>query len=119
MLNATRNAPKVELQLLTDASRRLNSNTSPSHSKDGDNDHHSQNQAPFGLGYTDSEPALQPPPVRTRDGRVHDPNARREMSRWLGQPSIKGSTESMRMLLLTCNVIGIAYVLVVTRKQVF
>ena len=39
---------------------------------------------------------------------VHNPNAPLEMSRWLGQPSIKGSTESMRMFLLTCNTIGIS-----------
>ncbi|EMR66583.1 putative sucrose transport protein [Eutypa lata UCREL1] len=32
------------------------------------------------------------------------------MSRWLGQPSVKGNSESMRMLLLTCNVIGISFV---------
>ena len=39
---------------------------------------------------------------------VRDPHAPGEMSRWLGQPSIKGSTESMRMFLLTCNTIGIS-----------
>ncbi|KAI2468808.1 MFS general substrate transporter [Annulohypoxylon bovei var. microspora] len=32
------------------------------------------------------------------------------MSRWAGQPSIKGSTEAVRMALLTLNTIGITYV---------
>ncbi|KAI0898205.1 MFS general substrate transporter [Annulohypoxylon nitens] len=32
------------------------------------------------------------------------------MSRWAGQPSIKGSTEAMRMALLTLNTIGITFV---------
>ncbi|OTB06702.1 hypothetical protein M426DRAFT_318762 [Hypoxylon sp. CI-4A] len=32
------------------------------------------------------------------------------MSRWVGQPSIKGSTEAMRMALLTLNTIGITFV---------
>lgn len=32
------------------------------------------------------------------------------MSRWVGQPSIKGSTEAVRMALLTLNTIGITFV---------
>ncbi|KAI1779864.1 MFS general substrate transporter [Hypoxylon cercidicola] len=32
------------------------------------------------------------------------------MSRWSGQPSIKGSTEAMRMALLTLNTVGITFV---------
>lgn len=33
-----------------------------------------------------------------------------KMSTWMGQPSIKGSTETMRMLLLTCVSVGITFV---------
>ncbi|KAI0383966.1 MFS general substrate transporter [Hypomontagnella monticulosa] len=32
------------------------------------------------------------------------------MSRWIGQPSIKGSTEAVRMSLLTLNTVGITFV---------
>ncbi|KAI1760334.1 MFS general substrate transporter [Hypoxylon sp. FL1150] len=32
------------------------------------------------------------------------------MSRWTGQPSVKGSTEAMRMALLTLNTVGITFV---------
>lgn len=33
-----------------------------------------------------------------------------DMSSWAGQPSIKGSSEAMRMALLTFSVIGVQYV---------
>lgn len=33
-----------------------------------------------------------------------------EMSSWSGQPSIRGSSEAMRMILLTFNTLGITYV---------
>lgn len=32
-----------------------------------------------------------------------------EMSTWRGKPSVKGSTETMRMLLLTCVSVGITF----------
>lgn len=34
----------------------------------------------------------------------------REMAQWSGQPSIKGSTEAMRMALLTFSMAGLQYV---------
>lgn len=33
-----------------------------------------------------------------------------DMASWAGQPAIKGSTESMRMALLTLSLIGLQYV---------
>jgi hypothetical protein len=33
-----------------------------------------------------------------------------KMASWAGQPSVKGSTESMRMALLTFSLVGIQYV---------
>jgi len=38
-----------------------------------------------------------------------------DMAQWAGQPAIQGSTESMRMALLTFSIIGIQYVLVLRR----
>ena len=35
------------------------------------------------------------------------PGSGKDMASWAGQPSIKGSTESMRMALLTLSLIGI------------
>jgi solute carrier family 45 protein 1/2/4 len=32
------------------------------------------------------------------------------MAQWIGAPKIKGSTESMRMALLTASLIGLQYV---------
>lgn len=37
-----------------------------------------------------------------------------EMASWAGQPAVKGSTETMRMVLLTFCLIGIQCVLVLT-----
>lgn len=34
----------------------------------------------------------------------------REMAQWSGQPSVKGSTEAMRMALLTFSMAGLQYV---------
>jgi hypothetical protein len=36
------------------------------------------------------------------------------MSSWFGQPSVKGSTEVMRMVLLTFNSVGMTFVLILT-----
>ena len=33
-----------------------------------------------------------------------------DMAQWAGKPSVKGSTESMRMALLTFSLIGLQYV---------
>jgi solute carrier family 45 protein 1/2/4 len=42
-----------------------------------------------------------PSEKRTRAERIS------EMASWAGQPSVKGSTESMRMALLTFSLVGI------------
>lgn len=40
-----------------------------------------------------------------------------EMSTWRGSPSVKGSTETMRMLLLTCVSVGITLVHVKNKEK--
>lgn len=41
------------------------------------------------------------------DGWVRNPNNPAEMSKWSGQPSIKGSSDTVRMLLLNFSTLGI------------
>lgn len=41
------------------------------------------------------------------DGWVCNPNNPAEMSKWSGQPSIKGSSDTVRMLLLNFSTLGI------------
>ncbi|KAK8095782.1 hypothetical protein PG999_013804 [Apiospora kogelbergensis] len=43
------------------------------------------------------------------DGWVHNPSNPAEMSRWSGQPSIKGSSDMVRMLLLNFCTLGIVF----------
>ncbi|KAK6079084.1 sucrose transport protein [Seiridium cupressi] len=43
------------------------------------------------------------------DGWVRNPNNPAEMSRWTGQPSVKGSSDAMRMILLNFCTLGITF----------
>lgn len=43
------------------------------------------------------------------DGWVRDPNNPEEMSRWAGQPSIRGSSDALRMILLNISTLGITF----------
>ncbi|KAK8050640.1 major facilitator superfamily domain-containing protein [Apiospora phragmitis] len=43
------------------------------------------------------------------DGWVRNPNNPAEMSKWSGQPSIKGSSDTVRMLLLNFSTLGIVF----------
>jgi hypothetical protein len=64
--------------------------------------------------FTDTDALLAPPfsGERSRDADGirpkddDDPN----MAQWAGQPSVKGSSESMRMALLSFSIIGLQYV---------
>lgn len=42
-----------------------------------------------------------------------------QAARWVGSPSIKGKSESMRMALLTFSLLGLQYVLSFTTADVF
>jgi len=44
---------------------------------------------------------------KDRRGRI---GTKADMASWVGQPAIKGSTEPMRMALLTFSLIGLQYV---------
>jgi hypothetical protein len=47
------------------------------------------------------------------DSRFIPLNRRREnMASWVGQPSVKGSTEGMRMALLTLTAMGLQYIFI-------
>ncbi|RYP03135.1 hypothetical protein DL764_005342 [Monosporascus ibericus] len=115
MVNGTLDTSRTESDHIAGATRQAPSQfdanrTSLSRDSDGDL---SQAGELFGQDLADNEPeARQSYHLDTsdQDGWVHDPNNPGEMSRWSGQPSIKGSSESMRMLLLTCSTIGISFV---------
>lgn len=46
----------------------------------------------------------------TRERGCKGVKTRREMASWAGQPSVKGSSETMRMMLLTFSLVGLQYV---------
>lgn len=64
-----------------------------------------------------AEPAAPPTSSRNgntdpdeEDGWVRNPLNPAEMSRWTGQPSIRGSSDAMRMILLNFCTLGITWV---------
>ncbi|RYP88228.1 hypothetical protein DL769_000326 [Monosporascus sp. CRB-8-3] len=119
MVNATLDTPGTESHHIAgataEATRQATSQFDANRSSlSGDSDGDlSRAGELFGQDFADNEPeARRSNHLNTsdQDGWVHDPNNPAEMSRWSGQPSIKGSSESMRMLLLTCSTIGISFV---------
>ncbi|RYP25290.1 hypothetical protein DL767_008468 [Monosporascus sp. MG133] len=115
MVDATLDTPRTESDHIDGATRQAPSpfdanRASLSGDSDGDL---SQAGELLGQDFADNEPeARRSYHLNTseQDGWVHDPNNPGEMSRWSGQPSIEGSSEAMRMLLLTCSTIGISFV---------
>ncbi|RYP12116.1 hypothetical protein DL765_007485 [Monosporascus sp. GIB2] len=115
MVNATLDAPGTESHHIAGATRQATSQFDANRSSlSGDSDGDlSQAGELLGQDFADNEPDARRschPNTNDEDGWVHDPNNPGEMTRWSGQPSIKGSSESMRMLLLTCSTIGISFV---------
>ncbi|RYP70149.1 hypothetical protein DL771_005661 [Monosporascus sp. 5C6A] len=115
MVNATLDRPRTESHHIDGATRQATSHFDANRSSlSGDSDGDlSQAGELLGQDSADNEPeARRSCHLNTsdQDGWVHDPNNPGEMSRWSGQPSIKGSSESMRMLLLTCSTIGFSFV---------
>lgn len=51
-----------------------------------------------------------------RRGERRGSSGVQNMAQWAGKPGIKGSTESMRMALLTFSIIGLQYVYILTRE---
>lgn len=51
-----------------------------------------------------------PPRNRSRSRRRLRANSKEMAAQYLGQPSVKGSTETMRMMLLTFSLVGLQYV---------
>lgn len=61
----------------------------------------------------ENESIISPPPRTRRYSRGRTGYRDRgveEMASWSGQPSVKGSTEAMRMALLTFSMAGLQYV---------
>ncbi|RYO83596.1 hypothetical protein DL766_006474 [Monosporascus sp. MC13-8B] len=115
MVDATPDAPGTEPHHIAGATRQATSHFDANrYSLPGDSDGDlSQAGELLGQDFADNEPEARQsrhPNTSDQDGWVHDPNNPGEMTRWSGQPSIKGSSESMRMLLLTCSSIGISLV---------
>lgn len=49
-------------------------------------------------------------PTRVRGSRGIRISGLGDMASWAGQPSVKGSSETMRMMLLTFSLVGLQYV---------
>lgn len=101
---------------------KINNSTahSPRSSSDRDDDEtESQIWEPFDEDWAD--PALQRATSRdagsdanrddndSDDGWVRNPNNPEEMSKWAGQPSVRGSSDAMRMILLNFCTLGITF----------
>jgi hypothetical protein len=100
----------------------LDGEHSPTSSSDHD-DAESQSWEPFDEDWAD--PAAQHASLQDgalgpdeEEGWVRNPNNPAEMSRWTGQPSIMGSSDTMRMILLNFCALGITYVLSCRQPQV-
>lgn len=55
-------------------------------------------------------PILEDEDTDTEESRFLDAEKIGDMASWTGQPSVKGSTETMRMALLTLSAMGLQFV---------
>jgi hypothetical protein len=58
----------------------------------------------------DSADPLEAGDLHGDSGQASDPNNLEEMARWSGEPSIKGNSDVLRMILLNFCTLGITYV---------
>jgi hypothetical protein len=105
--------PKVEIGHDDGEVKNVGTDSSSS-SSDKENEAESEAWEPLNEDWAD--PAVQHASLRHAetdadpeddDGWVRNPNNPAEMSRWTGQPSVRGSSDAIRMILLNFCTLGI------------